>query len=126
MASTQRKTLKAGSTLHTLITDVIFVVALLVIWELVAKAHVFGPNSEVIFPTLEQVGAAFVRNFSYGYAGTSLWVYVADSMMLLLEGFGNVYAISCFDEEFAGEDNWLLVGTDGSYPFGGVEARLSR
>ncbi|MDD6738524.1 MAG: ABC transporter permease subunit [Coriobacteriaceae bacterium] len=87
MASTQRKTLKAGSTLHTLITDVIFVVALLVIWELVAKAHVFGPNSEVIFPTLEQVGAAFVRNFSYGYAGTSLWVYVADSMMLLLEGF---------------------------------------
>ena len=52
-----------------------------------AKAHVFGPNSEVIFPTLEQVGAAFVRNFSYGYAGTSLWVYVADSMMLLLEGF---------------------------------------
>lgn len=47
-------------------------------------------------------------------------------MEVLLEGFDNVYAISCFDEEFAGEDNWLLVGTDGSYPFGGVEARLSR
>lgn len=47
-------------------------------------------------------------------------------MELLLEAFGNAYAISCYDEEFAGEENWLVIGTDGSYPFQGVELRLSR
>lgn len=47
-------------------------------------------------------------------------------MEVVLEGFDNVYAISCFDEEFAGEENWLIVGTDASYCFSGVEAMLSR
>ena len=47
-------------------------------------------------------------------------------MELLLEGFENAYAISCYDEEFAGEENWLVVGTDGSYAFEGVERWLSR
>ena len=47
-------------------------------------------------------------------------------MEIMLEGFDNVYAISCFDEEFAGEENWLIVGTDASYCFSGVGAMLSR
>lgn len=60
---------------------------MLIIWEAVAKAHVFGSNSEIVFPTLEAIGSAFIKNFVTGYAGTSLWVYVGDSMLLLLEGF---------------------------------------
>lgn len=47
-------------------------------------------------------------------------------MEILLEAFENAYAISCLDEEFAGEENWLVVGTDGSYAFQGVERWLSR
>ncbi|MGN0072242.1 MAG: spermidine synthase [Coriobacteriales bacterium] len=47
-------------------------------------------------------------------------------MELLLEAFENAYAISCYDEEFAGEENWLVVGTDGSYAFEDVERWLSR
>ena len=47
-------------------------------------------------------------------------------MEVVSEGFDNVYAISCIDEEFAGEENWLIIGTDESYVFSGVEAMMSR
>lgn len=85
LSDNKQKTTKP-SALHDVIVQVVFVVVVLVIWEFVARAHVFGPTSEIIFPTLESIGAAFVKNFVTGYAGTSLWVYVGDSMMLLLEG----------------------------------------
>lgn len=78
---------KSGSIVQSVVAQVVFVVAVLVIWEVVAKAHVFGAKSEIVFPTLEAIGAAFIKNFVVGYAGTSLWIYVGDSMMLLLEGF---------------------------------------
>ena len=42
----------------------IFIVLLLVIWEITAKAHVFGKRSEIVFPTLEAIGAAFIKNFT--------------------------------------------------------------
>ena len=70
-----------------LIAQILFVVAVLIIWEVVARAHVFGPRSEIVFPTLEAIGQAFIDNFTVGYAGTSFWVYIGNSMILLLEGF---------------------------------------
>ena len=33
-----------------LIVRIIFIVLLLVIWEVTAKAHVFGKRSEIVFP----------------------------------------------------------------------------
>lgn len=74
-------------TIHNVVAQVVFVIAVLIIWEIVARAHLFGPQSEVVFPTLEAIGQAFIDNFVKGYAGTSLWVYIGNSMMLLLEGF---------------------------------------
>ncbi len=47
-------------------------------------------------------------------------------MEIVAEGFDNVYAIRAFDEQFAGEDNWLVIGTDGSYRFEGTEAMLAQ
>ena len=78
---------KSGGMAQSVIAQVVFVIVLLIIWEAVARAHVFGAKSEIVFPTLEAIGAAFIKNFVTGYAGTSLWIYVGDSMMLLLEGF---------------------------------------
>jgi len=78
---------KRHETIRDLVAQVLFVIAVLAIWEIVARAQLFGPRSEIIFPTLEAIGQAFVDNFVYGYAGTSLWVYIGNSMMLLLEGF---------------------------------------
>lgn len=71
---------------RALITKIVFVVAVLVLWEVLAKAHIFGKRSELVFPPLEAIGVAFVKNFETGYAGTSLWLYILNSMLLLLEG----------------------------------------
>jgi NitT/TauT family transport system permease protein len=64
----------------------VFVIILLLIWEIVAKSHLLGPRSELIFPTLEDIGKAFIRNFTDGYAGMSQLGYIANSMKLLLFG----------------------------------------
>ena len=32
----------------------------------------------------------------------------------------SVYVIDASDDEFGGADNYLLIATDGSYPFTGV------
>ena len=71
---------------RALITKIVFIIAMLVLWEILAKAHIFGKRSELVFPPLEAIGAAFVKNFSTGFAGTSLWLYILNSMLLLLEG----------------------------------------
>ena len=73
---------------RSLAQKVVFVAALLAAWEIAAKAKVFGPRSEIVFPTLEAIGAAFVKNFATGYAGVSLWAYLGNSMKLLLLGIG--------------------------------------
>lgn len=78
---------QSKSAIRDVIVQIVFIVAVLATWELVARAQVFGPRSEVVFPTLEAIGTAFVDNFVVGYAGTSLWVYIGNSMLLLLEGF---------------------------------------
>lgn len=64
----------------------IFLISCIICWEIVAKAGVFGPNSALVFPPLENILSAFVYNFVQGYAGTSLWNYIFNSMLLLLEG----------------------------------------
>ena len=71
---------------HPLTVKLIFAVFLLGIWEFIAKAKLLGPNSELIFPSLEAILRAFVDNFSRGYAGSSLWIYIGNSMQLLLKG----------------------------------------
>ena len=71
---------------RALITKIVFIIAMLVLWEILAKAHIFGKRSELVFPPLEAIGAAFVKNVSTGFAGTSLWLYILNSMLLLLEG----------------------------------------
>lgn len=72
--------------IQSLIVKIIFILAVLAIWEFVAKAEVFGPKSALVFPSLEAIAQAFMKNFKEGYAGVSLWVYTANSMKLLLEG----------------------------------------
>lgn len=73
---------------RNLLQKVIFVAIILAIWEAAARAKVFGPRSEIIFPTLEAIGSAFIKNFVQGYAGMSLWAYLGNSMKLLLAGMG--------------------------------------
>ncbi len=69
-----------------ILVKVLFLVLVAIIWEITAKAHVFGERSEIVFPTIEAIGAAFVRNFTKGYAGTGLALYTLNSMNLLLRG----------------------------------------
>lgn len=69
-----------------IVEKLVFVAVVLAAWEIVARAHVFGARSEIIFPRLETIARAFVKNFVMGYAGVSLWVYLLNSMKLLLEG----------------------------------------
>lgn len=78
--------MKTHENIRSIVTKVVFVIALLILWETVAKSGVFGEKSDLLFPSLEAIGAAFLRNFTTGYAGLSLWVYVLNSMKLLLEG----------------------------------------
>lgn len=71
---------------YGLIAKVVFVLSVIVLWEFIASQHVFGKNSELVFPRLEAIGKAFIKNFTMGYAGTSLWIYTLNSMKLLLRG----------------------------------------
>lgn len=73
---------------HAFLVKAIFLMLMLAVWEFVARMHFFGSQSELLFPPLEVIGAAFIRNFVQGYAGQSLWVYIANSMLLLLKGLG--------------------------------------
>ena len=73
-------------TIRSVVAKTIFVIVLLCAWEIIARAKLLGPTSELIFPTLESIGEAFINNFVKGYAGNSLWIYIGNSMLLLLEG----------------------------------------
>lgn len=77
---------KSNEKMYMLIVRAIFVIAILCVWEYIAKSGVLGAKSELTFPSLEIIAAAFIRNFSKGYAGISLWVYIGNSMKLLLKG----------------------------------------
>lgn len=71
---------------NSLLYQVLFIIIVLCVWECVARLELLGPNSKLIFPSLESIMVAFVRNFVKGYAGLTLWVYVGNSMLLLLKG----------------------------------------
>ena len=86
---------------HSIIAQIIFLLVLLVTWELVAKARIFGASSELVFPPLEKIGKAFVDNFTIGYAGTSFWIYILNSMKLLLEGLVIGIVLSILFSSFA-------------------------
>ena len=72
--------------IHSVVSQMIFLFVLFAVWEVIAKAHLFGSSSELVFPPLEKIAEAFVNNFKSGYAGTSFWVYILNSMKLLLCG----------------------------------------
>ncbi len=65
---------------------IVFAFLLLCIWEWVAKSGMMGERSELIFPSLEAIGHAFIGNFAKGYAGISFWIYIGNSMKILLMG----------------------------------------
>ncbi len=69
-----------------LLPKIIFALIVLLIWECIARAEIFGPKSALVFPTVEAIAVAFIRNFTKGYAGISLWVYILNSMKLLFIG----------------------------------------
>ena len=71
---------------RSIIISVIFIIIMLSAWDIVARSKVLGPTSELIFPTLSSIGEAFIRNFTIGYAGESLWIYIGNSMLLLFKG----------------------------------------
>lgn len=71
---------------HELVVKIIFVIFVLIIWECTAKAGLFGSRSELVFPSIEAIAQAFVNNFVRGYADVSLWIYIGNSIKLLMEG----------------------------------------
>ena len=71
-----------------ILVKIIFVALLLIAWELIAKSGIMGKRSALIFPPLESIGAAFIRNFTVGYANRSMWVYIGNSMRFMLTGLG--------------------------------------
>lgn len=71
---------------YGLIARIVFIAAFLIVWEVIASSHVFGRNSELVFPRLGTIAGAFIKNFTVGYAGKTLWIYTANSMRLLLTG----------------------------------------
>ena len=71
---------------NNIVIKVLFIVIVMIIWEVVARANLFGARSRLIFPTIGEIGSAFVRNFQIGYAGSSFWIYIGNSMKLLLIG----------------------------------------
>ena len=72
--------------LQAITARVLFIAAIMCIWEYVAKSGMMGRNSALIFPSLEAIGFAFIKNFTSGFAGASLWIYIGNSMKLLFEG----------------------------------------
>lgn len=64
-------------------------------------------------------GGLLMANCVVEYTGDAM--YRLFSQVECLRGrFANVYVIDASDDEFGGADNYLLIATDGSYPFTGV------
>ena len=64
-------------------------------------------------------GGLLMANCVAEYTGDAM--YRLFSQVERLRGhFANVYVVDASDEEFGGADNYLLIATDGIYPFTGV------
>lgn len=68
------------------ITNLVFIIFIFVVWEIIAKLQLFGDNSSLVFPPLEDISNAFINNFIKGYGGISLWKYIVNSLSLLFLG----------------------------------------
>ena len=77
---------KKRKTIQSIIAQILFIVIVLVAWEIASKNNAFGPNTSNVFPSLEDIGQAFIRNFTVGCANMSLWIYILNSLKLLLIG----------------------------------------
>lgn len=77
---------KKSRKMYNFIVCALFIILLLGIWQYIAKSGILGARSENIFPSLESIAKAFVSNFTKGYAGVSLWIYIGNSLKLLLKG----------------------------------------
>lgn len=87
--------MKINEHTYGILVKIIFVIALLIVWEGVARAQLFGGQSDLIFPTLGAIANAFVQNFVKGYGGLSLGVYIVNSMNLLFKGLLIGILLSC-------------------------------
>ena len=74
---------------------ILFIIISLGLWECVARLQLFGQQSELVFPTIERIGQAFINNFVKGYGGISLWIYIINSMKLLIAGLVFGVVLSC-------------------------------
>ncbi|MDO5154572.1 MAG: ABC transporter permease subunit [Eubacteriales bacterium] len=72
--------------LSSFVVKFIALACILIVWELASKGQIFGPKTQILLPSLESIVVAFIDNFKIGYAGMSMWVYVGNSMKLLLIG----------------------------------------
>lgn len=81
-----RKGTETGNFCNHIITKLVFVLILMLVWELISYCHLFGERSELIFPPLGAIGGAFINNFRYGFAGKSLFVYIGNSLGFLITG----------------------------------------
>lgn len=87
--------MKKNEHAYAVIVKVIFVIGVLSVWEFVARSNLFGEQSALVFPTLGAIGKAFLQNFITGYGGISLWVYIGNSMNLLLKGLLIGIGLAC-------------------------------
>lgn len=72
--------------IYSIVVRVVFIAMVLCLWEYTAHQNLFGDRSELIFPSLGAIGKAFINNFTEGYAGISFWVYISNSLRLLVTG----------------------------------------
>ncbi len=72
--------------LYGVLLKAVFVIVVLSIWELVSRSTLLGDNTAYLIPSLQTILTAFLQNFQKGYGGVSLWTYIANSMVLLLQG----------------------------------------
>lgn len=86
---------------YAICIKIIFVIIILILWECVANEEIFGKQSNSMFPTLEEIGKAFIQNFTSGYGGISISIYIINSMKLLLIGLIIGIVLSCILSGFA-------------------------
>lgn len=68
------------------ISKIVFLMIILAVWEWAATHSAFGAATELVFPSLESIGKAFIKIFTKGYADTSFVIYILNSLKLLLKG----------------------------------------
>lgn len=62
------------------------------------------------------MGGMYLVNVVSHAAGADL-TFLRDEVATLLQAFAHVHVVPCSDDVFGGEDNYLLIATDGSYEF---------